>query len=184
MNNFIQKTTFLRYIGKRWFREPQPPRKLLIKNTQKVMNRLDIPQGRTRNETQQREKIIKNFYASWNATNPEKRVYNANLQAFIYIKFLSIQETAEKSARSYKSTIAVTYLTEILELATVVKRTKPKPGNKKQSRFSDVIIMHYDKEDFGEIKLTVGVLRGSGTNVQYCVTAIEKTIVQPATNTQ
>jgi len=35
-----------------------------------------IPQGRTRNEIQQREKIIKNFYASWNATNPEKRLYN------------------------------------------------------------------------------------------------------------
>jgi len=143
-----------------------------------------IPQGRTRDEIQQREKIIKDFYASWNATNPEKRVYNANLQAFIYIKFLSIQETAEKSARSYKSTLAVTYLTEILELATIVNYTKPKQGNKKQSRFSDVIIMQYNKANFGKIKLTVGVLRGSGTKVQYCITAIEKTTIQPATYTQ
>ena len=72
---------------------------------------LEIPQGRTKDEIQVREKIIKNFYAQWNATNPEKRIYNINLQAFIYVKFLSIQETAEKAARSYKSTLAVMYLT-------------------------------------------------------------------------
>jgi hypothetical protein len=135
-------------------------------------------------EIQLRENFIKDFYAKWNATNPEKRVYNANLQAFIYIKFLSIQETAEKAARSCKSTLAVTYLTEILELATIVNYTKPKKGNKKQSRFSDVIIMQYGKANFGKIKLTIGVLRGSGENVQYCITAIEKTTVKPATYTQ
>ena len=121
---------------------------------------------------------------NWNAANPEKRIYNANLQAFIYVKFLSIQETAEKAARSYKSTLAVTYLTEILELSEEVIKTKPKEGNKKQSRFSDVIIMQYSKNNFGKIKLTVGVLRGSREKVQYCITAIEKTTVQPATNTQ
>ena len=144
----------------------------------------EIPQGRTKEEIQYREKFIKDFYANWNAANPEKRIYNANLQAFIYVKFLSIQETAEKAARSYKSTLAVTYLTEILELSEVIINTKPKEGNKKQSRFSDLIIMQYSKKNFGKIKLTVGILRGSRTKVQYCITAIEKTTVQPATNTQ
>ena len=149
------------------------------------MNNLpEIPQGRTREKIQQREKIIKDFYASWNAINSEKRIYNSNLQAFIYIKFLSIQETAEKAARSCKSTLAVTYLTEILELAKVINYTKPKAGNKKQSRFSDIIIMQYNKANFGKIKLTVGILRGSGEKIQYCITAIEKTTVQPATYTQ
>ena len=148
------------------------------------MNTKNIPQGRTKEEIQQREKIIKDFYAIWNAANPEKRVYNVNLNSFIYIKFLSIQETAEKAARSYKSTLAVTYLTEILELATVVNYTKPKEGNKKQSRFSDIIIMQYSKANFGKIKLTVGILRGSREKIQYCITAIEKTTIQPATYTQ
>ena len=148
------------------------------------MEKNNIPQGRTKAEIQQREKVIKDFYAVWNAANPEKRIYNVNLQAFIYIKFLSIQETAEKAARSYKSTLAVTYLTEILELSTVVNYVKPKEGNKKQSRFSDIIIMQYKKTNFGKIKLTVGILRGSGEKVQYCITAIEKTTIQPATNTQ
>jgi hypothetical protein len=148
------------------------------------MDNIKIPQGRTKEEIQQREKIIKDFYAMWNATNPEKRIYNINLQSFIYVKFLSIQETTEKAARSYKSTLAVTYLTEVLELATVINYTKPKEGNKKQSRFSDIIIMQYKKANFGKIKLTVGVLRGSREKIQYCITAIEKTTVQPATYTQ
>ena len=144
----------------------------------------EIPQGRTKEEIQHREKFIKDFYANWNAANPEKRIYNTHLQVFIYVRFLSIQETAEKAARSYKSTLAVTYLTEILELAKMAINTKPKEGNKKQSRFSDVIIMQYSKKNFGKIKLTVGVLRGSREKVQYCITAIEKTTVQPATYTQ
>jgi len=149
------------------------------------MNTLpEIPQGRTKEEIQQREKVIKNFYVNWNAANPEKRIYNTNLQAFIYVKFLSFQETVEKAARSYKSTLAVTYLTEILELAKVVNYTKPKEGNKKQSRFSDIIIMQYNKASFGKIKLTVGILRGSKQKIQYCITAIEKTTIKPATYTQ
>jgi hypothetical protein len=77
---------------------------------------LKIPQGRTREEILQREKIIKDFYASWIAVNPEKHIYNSHLQAFIYVRFLSIQEIVEKAARSYKSTLAVTHLTEILKL--------------------------------------------------------------------
>ena len=144
----------------------------------------EIPQGQTIEEIQQREKIIKNFYANWIAVNPEKCIYNIHLQEFIHVRFLSIQETVEKAARSYKSTLAVTYLTEILELAEVINHTKPKAGNKKQSRFSDIIIMQYSKAKFGQIKLTVGILRGSGEKIQYCITSIEKTTIQPATNTQ
>jgi len=32
------------------------------------MNNLRIPEGRTKEDIQQREKIIKDFYATWNAT--------------------------------------------------------------------------------------------------------------------
>ena len=144
----------------------------------------EIPKGRSKDEIQQREKFIKDFYAKWIAVNPEKRIYNTHLQAFIYVRFLSFQETTEKAARSYKSTLAVTYLTEILERAQTVNFSKPKIGNKKQSRFSDLIIMQYYKKSFGKIKLTVGILRGSKEKIQYCITAIEKTNVQPATITQ
>jgi hypothetical protein len=36
-----------------------------------------------------------------------------------------------------------------------------------------MIVMQYSKKVFGEIKLTVGVLRGSKQKVQYYITAIE-----------
>ena len=139
----------------------------------------EIPQGHTREEIGQREQFIKDFYAAWNATNPTKHVFNIALNDFIHVRFLSIQETAEHAAFTYKSTLTVTYLTEILEKATIEKRVKPKPDNQNQKRFSEIILMQYNKKLFGGIKLTVGVLRGSRQHIQYCITAIEKTTNDP-----
>jgi hypothetical protein len=138
----------------------------------------EIPQGQTKEDVKIRKKIIMDFYAQWNASNPAKRVYNADLKDFIYIRFLSIQETAEHASLNCKSTKAVTYLTEILELAVIKTRTKPKLEVVNQKRFEEVIIMEYNKAGLGKIKLTVGVLRGSKQHVQYCITAIEKTTTQ------
>jgi len=80
---------------------------------------------------------------------------------------------------TYKSTLAVTFLTEILEKAKIEKRVKPKPNNQNQKRFSDIIIMQFTKSTLGKIKLTVGVLRGSRQKIQYCITSIEKTTNNP-----
>ena len=143
-------------------------------------NNQDIPQGQTKEDVKIRRKIIMDFYAQWNASNPAKRVYNADLGDFIYVRFLSIQETAEHASLHYKSTKAVTYLTEILELAIVKTRTKPQAEVSNQKRFEEIIIMEYNKTGLGKLKLTVGVLRGSKQHIQYCITAIEKTTTQPA----
>jgi hypothetical protein len=137
-------------------------------------NKIEIPQGTTREEIKLREKFIQDFYASWIKINPEKRIYNIDLQDFIYVRFLSIQESAEQAAKRYISTVAVTYLTEILELATIQKLSLIKPNTENQKRFKEMILMEYEKDGLGTIKLTVGVLRGSGNNIQYCITAMEK----------
>jgi hypothetical protein len=50
---------------------------------------------------------------------------------------------------------------------------KPKPENKNQQRFSEIIVMEHLQTEFGKIKLTVGVLKGSKQKIQYCITAIE-----------
>jgi len=143
------------------------------------MYKTEIPLGQTREEIRQREKIIKDFYANWNAVNPTKHIFNIALNDFIHVRFLSIQETAEHAAFTYKSTLAVTYLTEILEKSIVEKRVKPKTNNHNQKRFCEIIIMQYNKRAFGKIKLTVGVLKGSQQKIQYCITAIEKTTNNP-----
>ena len=137
------------------------------------MNKIIIPEGTTREDIKLRKKIIIDFYAVWNAANPTKHIYNIDLKDFIHVRFLSIEETSQKASNRYKSTLAVTYLTEILEKSKTVIRTEPKQGVENQKRFSEVISMEYDKKDFGKIKLTVGVLRGSKQKIQYCITAIE-----------
>jgi len=139
----------------------------------------DIPIGQTKEDIRQREQIIKDFYAMWIAANPTKHVFNRELNDFIHVRFLSIQETAEHAAFTYKSTLAVTFLTEILERARVEKHVKSKINNQNQKRFSEMIIMQFNKKEFGKIKLTVGVLKGSRKNIQYCITAIEKTTNNP-----
>ena len=88
------------------------------------MNRLDIPQGQTREHVKARKKIILDFYVQWISSNPNKRVFNVSLNDFIYVRFLSIQETAEHASLHQKSTKAITYLTEILELATNLLQKK------------------------------------------------------------
>jgi hypothetical protein len=134
-----------------------------------------IPIGTTLEEIKVRKKIIRDFYATWNAANPTKQAYNANLKEFINVRFLSISETAEIASRRYISTFAITrYFTEILELAEEIRRTKPKPDNDNQKRFSEMIALEYSKKEFGTIKLTVGILKGSKQHIQYCITALEE----------
>jgi hypothetical protein len=133
-----------------------------------------IATGNTPEDLKSRKRYITNFYTNWIMANPTKHIYNVSLGSFIEVKFLSIQETASKAAIRYKSTLAVTYLTEILEKA--VKKgnpQEPKKDNEKQKRFSKIFILEYEREKFGKIKLTVGELRSSGQKVQYCITAIE-----------
>ena len=139
---------------------------------------IEIPTGTTLEEIKLRKKIIRDFYATWNAANPTKQVYNANLKEFINVRFLSINETADIASRRYISTYAIThYFTEILELSEEKRRTLPKSDNDNQKRFSEIIVLEYCKKEFGIIKLTVGVLKGSKQHIQYCITAIEEKTV-------
>lgn len=80
-----------------------------------------IPVGRTRAEIRAREKLIKDFYAHWISEHPNKKVWNHNLGAYICVKFISINETKEKAARSIESTLAVLHLTEVLKGAVKVR---------------------------------------------------------------
>ncbi|MDR0873240.1 MAG: hypothetical protein LBN27_07230 [Prevotellaceae bacterium] len=144
------------------------------------LEKQNIPTGDTKEDKKKRKQYIIDFYGKWVAANPEKQIYNKSLQTLIVVRFLSIEETAQHASTTYKSTIAITFLSEILENAIVKKDKKgmiitenPKPNVKNQSRFSKIFIMEYKKTDFGKVKLTVGELRGSGQKVQYCITAIE-----------
>ena len=128
---------------------------------------MKIPQGNSREEVKQRDQIIKDFYAGWIAENPEKKMWNDDLQDYILVKFLSITETAEKAARQYESTLAVMRLSELLTKSKKVAEVPPKKGTKNQKPFLKMYIMQLDN-----IKMTVGLQKSTGDKVQYCITAI------------
>ena len=112
-----------------------------------------------------REKIINEIYRKWSDSNPDKCTYNHNLKDFIHIRFESINETVNKAARAYQSTIAMFQLTDILQKAKVTGYEKPKQ-NKNQSKYTQMIVMQWEN-----IKLIVGV-RKDKKKIQYCITAI------------
>ena len=137
------------------------------------LDKKGIALGDTTEDRKARKNFITNFYVQWNISNTTKQIYNKHLKSFIEIRFLSLNETSRIASYRYKSTLAVTFLTEILENAKKVSTEKPKANNQNQKRFSEMIIMEYEKTNFCKIKLTVGVLRDSKLKIQYCITAIE-----------
>lgn len=123
-----------------------------------------IPKGKSKEDIKEREKVIKDFYAHWIAENPEKKVWNKNLNDFIKVKFISINETYNKAARRYESTVAVFRLTKILREAVLAKEKLSKSDDKNQRQFEKMLIMR-----FGEVKLVVGVQRSNKDKVQYSI---------------
>ncbi|MBR5736001.1 MAG: hypothetical protein IKX60_04315 [Bacteroidales bacterium] len=127
--------------------------------------KIEIPQGNSREEIKVRENIIKNYYAEWIAKNPSKSVWNNSLNAFIKVKFISINETYEHAARTYESTLAVFHLTEILAKARIVAHGPRKTNDKNQKSFSRIYVMRY-----GSIRLIVGFQPVKKEYVQYSIT--------------
>jgi len=123
-----------------------------------------IPKGMQKEDLKAREKIISEIYRKWFDINPEKNVYNPNLKDFIHIRFESVNETVNKAARSFQSTIAMLQLSDILQKAKVVGYEKPKQ-NKNQSKYTQMIMMQREN-----VKLVVGV-RKDKKKIQYCITA-------------
>ena len=125
-----------------------------------------IPKGSTPEDIKVRKQIIGDFYAKWNAEHPDKKVWNESLQAFIHIKYQSINETRGHAAVSYASTKAVFELTEILEKAVVINRKEAKRNDKNQKSFDQMVIMSYKGK-----RLLVGHQASTDEYVQYCITA-------------
>ena len=145
-----------------------------------VFDKNGIATGDTKDDKKQRKRFIIDFYGKWIIANPAKRHYNKSLKSFIEVRFLSVEETSGHASTTYKSTVAVTFLSELLENSVVQKDKNgniifddPKSNVKNQKRFSRFFVMDYEKENFGKIKLTLGELRGSEQKIQYCITAIE-----------
>lgn len=125
---------------------------------------MEIPWGNSRDDIKTRKQIIKDYYASWIAEHPDKRVWNKSLMTHIHVKFQSINETAGHAALSFESTLAVTHLTDILSNASVTEKWPPKYSDKNQRPYSKMLLLRWKS-----YRLIVGIQKSTGEYVQYYV---------------
>lgn len=142
-----------------------------------------IPKGQSMEEIKIRQKLIFEFYEHWKEEHPEKSVFNSDLKADILIRKESVVEAAEHSSKKYGSTIAVMRLDELLAGAVQVGKDKAKPGNKNQEKLQNMLLMEYNMEGVGRVKLTVGERRRTLDKIQYGIYALPKEAdkIEPAT---
>ena len=88
-----------------------------------------------------------------------------------------MQETVNKAARNYKSTMAISELDFILENAVKIGMDKPK--SKRQEKFAEIIIMTTETPAFfpyfSKVKMLVGITKQkkNAKKIQYSITAVE-----------
>ena len=138
----------------------------------------DIPTGDSVEDRRKRQKLIQAFYAHWKEMKPELRVFNDSLQDYIYVKYISIQETAGHAALTYLSTLAVLQLSAILRESVLERELAPKQHTANQKQFQKMLQMRHILPGIGRVKLMVGVKRSDKMKVQYCITAIEPVIIK------
>ena len=136
------------------------------------MNITQIPNDDSLDSIKIREGIIRDFYREWKEKNPSQRKYNISLKDYINIRMVSIIETSEHAAKNYLSTLAVMQLDSILAGAKKVSIQKTKSDSKNQKPFERIMIMEYEINCIGKVKMTVGIRRRTHEKVQYCITAI------------
>ena len=133
----------------------------------------DVPMGDSVEDRRARSRLIRQFYYQWMGQNDDRRVFNNSLNDYIYVKYISVNETAGHASLRYLSTLAVLQLDAILPNA-ILKAAKPiNHRTKNQKGFSRMLIMEYCCPAIGLVRLTVGQKGSDGAKVQYCITALE-----------
>lgn len=74
---------------------------------------MDIPQGNSREEVRMRDKIIKDFYAGWIAENPDKKMWNDDLQDYILVKSKKIAEVPIKKGTKNQKPFLKMYIMQL-----------------------------------------------------------------------
>ena len=136
-----------------------------------------IPKGREKADILARENVVWALLGKWLSKNPLKRKKNIDLKDYIYLRFDGMQETVNKAARKYTSTMAVFELDFIL--ANAIKIGSDKPKSKRQNKFAEMLIMTVSTPTFfpyfDKVKMLVGITKqkNNAKKIQYSITAIE-----------
>lgn len=133
----------------------------------------DIPTGDSVEDRRERQKIIFSFYRHWRETHPEMRMFNSSLGDWIYVRHISVDETAGHASLTYLSTLAVLQLDTIMRDAVYVGEKAARSETKNQTQFTKMIQLRHTLPGIGRVRLMVGVKKHSKTKVQYCITSID-----------
>lgn len=133
----------------------------------------DIPTGDSVEDRRARQKIIFSFYRHWRETHPEMRMFNDSLGDWIYVRHISVDETAGHASLTYLSTLAVLQLDTIMRDAVYVGEKAARSGTMNQKQFTKMIQLKHTLPGIGRVRLMVGVKKQDGAKVQYCITSID-----------
>lgn len=126
-----------------------------------------IPKGTSYEDERIRKELIYSFIKKWKEEHEDPTIFNIDLSEFVKINQVFLIEATAHASKSYLSTKAVFQFEEVIRNAVKIGISKPKPDNKNQKPFQDMLIMKYHAEDLGTVKLTIGVRFKSHEKVQY-----------------
>lgn len=130
-----------------------------------------IPMGNSPKEIQERRTIIHDYIQAWRAEHADDpRVFNDDLNEYIKVTQVFLLESVSHAAIRYNSTKAVLQMGKIMAKASKVGTTNKKEGNSNQKAFEKMIVMRYQSEELGNVKMTVGVRNRTHEKVEYSIT--------------
>lgn len=136
-----------------------------------------VPMGNTREERLVRREILHKFIQQWREQHKENPwVFNEQLDEYIKINQVFLLESVLHSAIRYPSTRAVMKMEEVINKAKIIGEVRAKEGNSNQKPFEKMIIMRYDSDELGSVKMTVGVRNRTHEKVEYSITVPEEGI--------
>lgn len=141
-----------------------------------------VPKESTQDAVNIRRQIIRDFWKELKDLQPDakdRKVHNLALDEDIYLVYRTYEEAHTHSAKSYESTEAFLRLEEVLMNARPVTRVSVKPNDSNQKDYLYMLIMTYEYEDLGRLKITVGIRRkqdAEGTHLKdaYAITALQE----------
>ena len=141
-----------------------------------------IAKGDEHEAVEQRREVIRRFWYQLKekyGDSDNRKIMNESLNEYIYLRPISFEEAKTHSAMHYNSTKAFLRIEEILQKARPVARVPKKEDDNNQQDFECLMIMAYEIEELGKIKLTVGLRHRSKIDqkhqkVEYVVSVLNE----------
>lgn len=143
-----------------------------------------IPKGTSYDDERIRKELIYSFIKKWKDEHEDSTIFNLDLSESVKINQVFLIEATAHASKSYLSTKAVFHFEEAIRKAVKIGISKPKPDNKNQKPFQDMLIMKYQSENLGTVKLTIGVRFKSHEKVQYGISVppTGQALIDPSLN--